>query len=40
MTTTFDFGEGPVPAKRHTNPDGSIGGWIAKTAQVSSAAKT
>ena len=34
--TTFDFhdGNGPVPAHRHTNPDGSQGGWVADTAQV------
>ncbi|MCA9313477.1 hypothetical protein KDA08_04170 [Candidatus Saccharibacteria bacterium] len=30
----FDDGNGPVPAKRHKNPDGSIGGWVANTAQV------
>ena len=35
MTTTFDFGNGPVPAHRHTNPDGSLGGWVADTATVS-----
>lgn len=36
MTTTFDFedGNGPVPAHRHTNPDGVIGGWVADTAYV------
>ena len=32
--TTFDFGEGPVPAHRHVNPDGSEGGWVADTATV------
>ena len=31
----FDFGFGPVPAHRHQNPDGTIGGWVANTAQVS-----
>lgn len=30
----FDFGDGPVRASRHTNPDGSIGGWVADTAHV------
>ena len=35
--TTFDFqdGIGPVPAHRHTNPDGTEGGWVANTARVS-----
>jgi len=35
--TTFDYddGQGPIPAKQHTNPDGSIGGWVAMTATVS-----
>ncbi|QKE37461.2 hypothetical protein [Ferrovum myxofaciens] len=34
---TFDFedGNGPVPAHRHKNPDGSAGGWVAETARVS-----
>lgn len=34
--TTFDFGDGngPVPAKRHKNPDGTIGGWVANSAIV------
>jgi hypothetical protein len=34
--TTFDFGDGngPVPARRHLNPDGSEGGWVADTATV------
>ena len=33
---THDFrdGAGPVPAARHTNPDGSEGGWVAATAYV------
>lgn len=31
---TYDFGDGPVPATRHINPDGSVGGWVATTAQV------
>jgi len=37
ITTTFDFGDGrgPVPAKQHTNPDGSVGGWVALSASVS-----
>ena len=35
MSMTFDFGNGPVPAHRHTNPDGSLGGWVADTATVS-----
>jgi hypothetical protein len=32
----FDFkdGNGPVPAHRHKNHDGSIGGWVAETATV------
>ncbi len=36
--TTFDFGDGPVAAHRHTNPDGSEGGWVADTAKVESTA--
>ena len=34
--STFDFhdGEGPVPAHRHKNPNGSLGGWVAETAFV------
>lgn len=34
---TFDFrdGRGPVPAHRHTNPDGGEGGWVSDTAKVS-----
>jgi hypothetical protein len=33
---TFDFGDGngAVPAHRHKNPDGSLGGWVANTATV------
>lgn len=33
----FDFGDGrgPVPARRHRNPDGSVGGWVANSARVS-----
>ena len=31
---TFDFGQGPVPAHQHTNPNGAIGGWVADTAHV------
>ncbi len=34
--TTYDFGDGPVPARRHRNPDGSEGGWVADTATVRS----
>ena len=32
----FDFndGNGPVPAHRHINPDGTLGGWVADTAVV------
>ncbi len=34
--TTHDFedGKGAVPAHRHSNPDGSVGGWVAETAYV------
>lgn len=39
MTATeFDFGDGPVPAHRHRNPDGSEGGWVADTAHVAAVA--
>lgn len=34
----YSFGEYEnilVPAKRHVNPDGSVGGWVAETASVS-----
>ena len=36
MKTTHDFGDGlgPVPAKQHNNPDGTIGGWVASSARV------
>lgn len=36
MITTFDFGDGNgnVPAHRHINPDGSIGGWVAETVTI------
>jgi len=39
-TETFDFndGNGPVPAARHINPDGSTGGWVAETATASTTA--
>lgn len=30
----FDFGSGPTAARRHVNPDGSTGGWVAETADV------
>ena len=33
-TIDFKDGNGPVPAHRHTNPDGSSGGWVADTAYV------
>lgn len=29
-----DFGDGAVSAQRHVNPDGSIGGWVARSAHV------
>jgi len=34
--TTHDFEDGKdeVPAHRHVNPDGSLGGWVADTAYV------
>lgn len=37
MSETFDFGDGngPVPAHRHQNPDGSTGGWVAETVDIS-----
>lgn len=28
----FSLSTPPVPAERHTNPDGSLGGWVAATA--------
>jgi len=36
MNDMHDFGDGrgPVPAKRHVNPDGSMGGWVADAAHV------
>lgn len=34
MTTTFDFGNGPVPAHQHPNG----GGWVADTAYVADSA--
>jgi hypothetical protein len=37
-TETFDFGDGAVPAHRHINPDGSLGGWVADTATVADTA--
>jgi hypothetical protein len=33
-TELFDFGNGPVEAHRHINPNKSIGGWVANTATV------
>lgn len=35
---TFDFGAGQVRASRHTNPDGSLGGWVADSAHVDATA--
>lgn len=37
VKSEFNFGDGKglVPAHRHKNPDGSIGGWVAETAWVS-----
>ena len=34
MGATFDFGDGPVPARRHKNLDGSEGGWVADSATI------
>jgi hypothetical protein len=34
MMTTYDFGDGPGPAHQHTNPDGTIGGWVADRVAV------
>lgn len=31
---TFRHHDTAVPAYRHTNPDGSLGGWVAETALV------
>jgi len=36
QTHDFKDGKGPVSAHRHTNPDGSVGGWVAYTATVES----
>ena len=36
--STFDFGEGPVPAHQHKNPRGRTGGWVADTAHVAQTA--
>ena len=30
----FRDGNGPQPTRRHTNPDGSLGGWVAESATV------
>lgn len=37
---TYDFGDGhgPVPANRHTNPNGTVGGWVQATASVAATA--
>lgn len=34
--TVFDFddGNGSVPAQRHINPDGNLGGWVADTSSI------
>lgn len=32
--TKYNFGNGPVPAHRHVNLNGSLGGWVAETAMV------
>jgi len=34
----FDFERGPVKAHRHINPDKTLGGWVADTAEVDHAA--
>jgi NDP-sugar pyrophosphorylase family protein len=34
-TMVFASEQGKVEAHRHVNPDGSVGGWVAKTATVS-----
>ena len=34
----FEDGNGEVPAHRHVNPDGSVGGWVADTARVAETA--
>ena len=39
VAETFDFGWGVVPAHRHVNPDGSLGGWVANTAKVDASAQ-
>lgn len=38
--STFDFqdGNGPIPARRHANPDGTPGGWVADSASVAATA--
>ena len=37
MNETHDFrdGRGPVPAHRHTNPGGTVGGWVDDDSRVS-----
>lgn len=37
LVTLYDFGDGagPVPARRHVNPRGMLGGWVAESAHVS-----
>jgi carbonic anhydrase/acetyltransferase-like protein (isoleucine patch superfamily) len=34
VSTGHDFGQGPVLARRHRNPDHSLGGWVADTAHA------
>jgi carbonic anhydrase/acetyltransferase-like protein (isoleucine patch superfamily) len=33
-STGYDFGHGEVAARRHRNPDRSLGGWVADTAHA------
>jgi carbonic anhydrase/acetyltransferase-like protein (isoleucine patch superfamily) len=33
-SSRHDFGQGEVPARRHRNPDRSLGGWVAETAHA------
>jgi len=37
-TTRHDFGHGEVRARRHRNPDRTLGGWVAETAHADSEA--
>lgn len=36
--TSCDFGDGHVPARRHFNPNGTIGGSVAEPSRLRSAA--